>query len=821
MLEKIYNKKYITLLVALFITLTHTVSAQLTIAPGSTAALLSNKLAGPGITIISDTLVCNNAANGIFRSVIAAGNPISIDSGIILCTGSASAASGSEPSVTSTSFSSAGDADVTTLMGGGVSRDACALIITFVPKGDTVSFDYQFGSEEYRSATCGPYNDAFGFFIAGPGISATYPGVNMALVPGTNIPVAVNSINSGTAGTCSGCAYSNCTSMGSGSPFTAYFVANSGGTIASYRGYTTKLTAKHWVVPCDTYRIKLVIADGGTTASPNYIYDSGVFIAAGSLKTNSYHFDHANLGHMILGYTNAVVKGCGTDSVKIKSTRPAAVPTKLYITYAGTGVAGVDYTALPDSVTLATGDTSFAFPVLGLTTAASGVKTIVAYLSSSALCGIIDTVTINLIDHPTVSILTSDTTVCNGTPVHIQATTSTGLTYGWSPGTYLDNPSFLNPIATPTAVGVMIYTITATLPGSLCPAITKTITITTVEPTVTVLTADTTVCQGASFTLRVDGPDSLIYSWSPVTNLNSAGVKQPVFNPQATTTFTLTASILGTTCKTQKQLKVTVIPTDFVITTFDTFFCTGATLYLNGVVNPPASTYTYLWTGPGGYSSPLLNPVITTVTAGNEGTYTLTVTNSGLCSGTAMEKIIIYPTPEATVLAPPIELCQYSPALALEVPGYDNLMWYSSSTDPKPTVFAPLPSTDSVGVFKYYASQISFKNNCLSERVAIDVTVKSCCTGNVFVPSAFTPNEDGKNDVLRVVRTSDYALNDFTIYNRWGMVVFQSSGEKQAWDGTFNGQPADMGTYYYVAIITCKNSDKKNITLKGDVTLIR
>ncbi len=814
---KFYINKFSYFFITLILASTLTATAQLTVTPTSTAALLAAKLAGPGITIVSDTLICNGLANGTF---VSASTPIVIDSGIILSSGKAASTSGASSTLASTSFSSAGDPDLNALMGSGVSRDACALIIHFIPKGDTVSFNYQFGSEEYIQATCGPYNDAFGFFLAGPGVSSTYPGVNMALVPGTNIPVAVNSINIGTAGTCAGCAYSNCTSMGSGSPFTAYYIDNTAGTTVTYKGLTTLLTAKHWVQPCDTYRIKLVIGDGGTTSSPNYIYDSGVFIEAGSLKTNSYYFEDARIGRTILGLPNAIVKGCGPDSIRIRSGRASATPTKFYLTYGGTGVAGTDYSTLPDSVTMAAGDTSFAFPVTGLTTTASGTRTIVAYLSNSAICGIIDTVTINVIDHPSLAITTSDTTVCKGTSVQIRANASTGLTYGWTPATYLNNASLLNPISTPTST--ITYTLTATLPGSLCPAFTKNLTITTVEPSITILTPDTTVCQGASFLIRVAGPDSLIYSWSPVTDLNSAGVKQPgVTNIQATTTYTVTAAIMGTTCNTQKQVTITVIPTNFVIKTLDTFFCTGATLYLNADVTPPASTYSYQWTGPGGYTSALLNPVITTITMANAGTYTLTVTNSGLCSASAIENVTVYPTPPSTILAPPITVCQYSQPAILEVPGYNNLMWYSSYNDNTPSVKAPLPNTDSIGTFQYFASQISFKNNCLSEKVAIDVTVKSCCTGTVFVPSAFTPNADGNNDILRVIRTSDYALNVFTIYDRWGTIVFQSSGDKQSWDGTVNGQPADIGTYYYVAFVSCQNSDRHNITLKGDVTLIR
>jgi gliding motility-associated-like protein len=148
-------------------------------------------------------------------------------------------------------------------------------------------------------------------------------------------------------------------------------------------------------------------------------------------------------------------------------------------------------------------------------------------------------------------------------------------------------------------------------------------------------------------------------------------------------------------------------------------------------------------------------------------------------------------------------------------------MWFSSSDDNTPSVIAPYPRTDSVGIFHYYAAQISYNNNCLSEKTSIDVTVKSCCDGTLFVPSAFTPNQDGINDVLHIVKAPEFVVSEFTVYDRWGRLVFQSSNAKTGWDGTIGGEPADMGTYYYSAVVNCTNSDKKPLNLKGDVILIR
>ena len=817
-----YKIKYIKyLLISSFITLicSFSASAQLIVTPTSTAASLAAKLAGPGITIISDTLVCNTLANGTFV-VGPTTTPIGIDSGIILSSGKASATAGPEAGVTSTSFSAAGDADVTTLMGGGVSRDACALIINFVPKGDTVSFRYQFGSEEYISAVCGPYNDAFGFFIAGPGISASYPGVNMALVPGTTIPVAVNSINIGTSSGCGGCNFNNCTSMGAGSPFTAYYINNAGGTQVSFRGYTTVLTAKHHVTPCDTYRIKMVVADGGTSASPNYIYDSGVFIEAGSLKTNTYHFDlNDSIGSTVLGVPHTLVKGCGTDTFSIKSAYTVPFATTLNLTYTGTAVSGTDYSPLPVSVVIPAGDSVVKIPVTALPTPPSGTKTIGITLTSANICGIIDTLSLTIIDHPSAILASNDSTICLGSSTQLLANGTPGLAYNWSPASSLNNPAIASPIATPTATTT--YVMNATLQGAHCPAITYSVTISTFSVSATILTPDTTICQGDQFTIRVNSLSSYIFSWSPPAGLDNPTVKDPVAHPAATTTYLLTTSVAGLGCPVTNQITVTVIPTDFTISTIDTYLCEGYTINLNALVTPVGAPYTYLWSGPNGYSSFLQNPIITTATSLHEGLYFLTVTNAGGCAKSATEHITVFPVPNAPIEASDLIICQYAPPLPLLVPHYENLMWYSSASDTTPSVFAPYPYTDSIGTFIFYTSQISLKSNCVGPKQPITVKVENCCNGTIHVPSAFTPNGDGHNDVLKVLKSGDYMIDDFSVYDRWGVLVFRSTNDKPSWDGTFNGVPADMGQYFYYLVVNCTNSDKHPIMLKGDVTLIR
>ena len=140
----------------------------------------------------------------------------------------------------------------------------------FIPDADTVKFRYVFGSDEYPEFVCSSYNDVFGFFISGPRPGGgNYLQKNIALVPSTTLPVAINTVNPGVS------AGGNCTSLA----YSAYYVDNDSGLTIQYDGFTKVFTALAPVICNNKYHIKLAIADVGDEA-----YDSGVFLEARSLN---------------------------------------------------------------------------------------------------------------------------------------------------------------------------------------------------------------------------------------------------------------------------------------------------------------------------------------------------------------------------------------------------------------------------------------------------------------------------------------------------------------------------------------------------------
>lgn len=243
----------------------HLLNAQITYSTGYTADEIAGYLAGDGVEIDNAVVNCHNLAIGYFDCVDC---NVGIDSGVVLTTGRVSNILGPNNSCcTGTSNSWAGDPDLDAYPGVGTTHDACVLEFDIYAPGDSLKFDYVFGSDEYPEFV-GSINDAFAFFITGPGFASL---TNMALIPGTALPVTIDNVNAGS--------------------YSMYYIPNGTGGVGvyatdpyynEYDGFTTVLEASAEVMPCEWYHLKLVVAD-----ESDFIYDSGVFLKAKSLVTNS------------------------------------------------------------------------------------------------------------------------------------------------------------------------------------------------------------------------------------------------------------------------------------------------------------------------------------------------------------------------------------------------------------------------------------------------------------------------------------------------------------------------------------------------------
>lgn len=226
----------------------HTVSAEELVA----------KLLGDGVTVSNVSVNGGAGAMGTFSN---AESVIGFDSGVIISTGHIGLVEGANVSEYSGWMHFLpGDEDLNALVPGYQTFDSTVIEFDFVADADTVSFQYVFASEEYNEWVNSQYNDVFGFYMDGK---------NIALIPGSDVPVTINNVNGGNP-------------YGTNASNPQYYINNSvwdgGGQLyTGMDGLTVVLSAEADVVPGQVHHMKLVIADAG-----DFYYDSNVFLKAAS-----------------------------------------------------------------------------------------------------------------------------------------------------------------------------------------------------------------------------------------------------------------------------------------------------------------------------------------------------------------------------------------------------------------------------------------------------------------------------------------------------------------------------------------------------------
>lgn len=325
---------------ALFI-ISNTVYAQLTVDGSLTPQqLVQTILIGNGVSANNVTYTGAASAVGSFNGTA---SNIGLPSGLLLTTGNLINAIGpNNIGSQGQDNGTAGDPDLD-IISGVTTFDAAVLEFDFIPASDTLRFNYVFSSEEYPEYVNGVVNDAFGFFISGPGISGPYSNnsQNVAIIPGTTTPVTINDLNNGSndcdfggpAGPCSNC---------------EFYVNNCTGSTVQYDGFTVPLVAQAVVQCGETYHIKIAIADGG-----DGVWDSGVFLEAGSFGTSGVEITATASA----SGDSSIVEGCG--SAVFTFFRPDTSSSfTINFNIEGTATPGLDYNQIPDSIVIPQGQFS-------------------------------------------------------------------------------------------------------------------------------------------------------------------------------------------------------------------------------------------------------------------------------------------------------------------------------------------------------------------------------------------------------------------------------------------------------------------------------
>lgn len=299
--------------------------AQITVSTTPTAQQLAELLAGSNLVVSNATLTGSNLARGSFAN---GSSVLGMTSGVILSTGRVSTAPGPNAAAnTSNNLGVAGTAQMTTLAGA-QTYDAITLEFDFTVQSDFIQFNYVFASEEYPEyapPNNSSFNDVFAFFISGPGITGEE---NIALIPNTSTPVAINNINAVTNN--------------------QFYIDNTGGQEVSFDAYTTLLTARReGLTPCSTYHLKLVIADAGDED-----YNSAVL-----LQENSLVQGIVDVNTNTINSDNIALEGCIEASFTFSLDQPSSTDKTITYQIAGTATNGVDYSPIATSLTIPAGQT--------------------------------------------------------------------------------------------------------------------------------------------------------------------------------------------------------------------------------------------------------------------------------------------------------------------------------------------------------------------------------------------------------------------------------------------------------------------------------
>lgn len=319
-------RKLLFLLFALFVTITN---AQIVVQNTQTPQeLVEGVLLGSGV--VATNIKYNGStvsAQSVQTNVTyfdATGTTFPIVKGVLLTTGEGSVAVGPNTVGSSTlggTPSVSTDPDLNAIANASVTNGV-VLEFDFTASGNTVRFSYMFGSEEYPEFSPSSFNDAFGFFLSGPGIAGPYTNgaINLAVLPSTSTStnaVTINNVNP----TTNSIYYSNNVSGA------AY------GTAIQYDGTTVELIAVSGLQCGQTYHIKLCISNVGDQS-----YDSGVFLQADSFSSNVVQVETAG---EISGnpYSDSVLaEGCSSATLMFIRPQLNIDSTEVYYVMTGGAV---------------------------------------------------------------------------------------------------------------------------------------------------------------------------------------------------------------------------------------------------------------------------------------------------------------------------------------------------------------------------------------------------------------------------------------------------------------------------------------------------
>ncbi len=553
---------------------------------------------------------------------------IGINTGVIIATGDINVAPGpnNQDNASAGYGISTPDPDLAGLTAGAL-YDRAGFEFDFRPTQSQLVFQFVFASEEYCEYVGTQYNDVFGFFISGPGIPGGQQ--NIALIPMTNIPIAINNVNH--------------------QSYSGYYVNNQPATSndlcgqqpatgpavneVQYDGFTRRFTATANVIPCETYRMKLKIADVG-----DGVWDSAVFLQAGSFSAGG----NVTAEWEVNGSTDVdrVYEACGTVRIRFKR-RGVNLTAPLSVTYTigGTATNGVDYTGLPPVAIIPAGQTEVVYTVNILNDAIlEGEETIILTINNSCSCEKSEP-TLIILDLPVLEAVPDTVTICGSGAATVGVTAIDGVppyTYQWQNGS--TEPTTTLFVGTSTNVRV-----TVTDACAKTKVVTARIHVRPL-PIAQLLPPAPVICgPGQSAQIRINfigsGPFNLEYKINNVVQPTIYDITENPFfltvNQPGLYQIHMVEDSMGCIGTGQGALQIKLSDLALSGTATNVQCATSANGSIQTLVTGGQSPYSYTWSGPTPIPPNTANP--TNLTAG---TYTVTVTDAAGCTRTRTFTII-------------------------------------------------------------------------------------------------------------------------------------------------------------------------------------
>lgn len=419
--------------------------------------------------------------------------------------------------------------------------------------------------------------------------------------------------------------------------------------------------------------------------------------------------------------------------------------------------------------------------------------------------GCIDTLPrqITIIDKPTLDVRFDDTLICRGDQLQLEAIGSGN--FSWSPtGSIVSGANTATPVVNPLTTTSYIVQLDDN--GCLN---WDTVKVNVVNFVTLQATPDTTICLTDSIQLNIIS-DGLRFQWTPAATLNNPAAKNPMALPPAgTTNYQVTAYIGG--CSERADIDVTTVPYPVANAGAPVEICFNESTQLNATI--VGSSFT--WSPTTGLSNPnILNPI---ASPPKTTAYILTVKDVLGCPKPSRDTVVVTVRPKMQVSAGRDTIVVAGQPLQFNATGGTKYLWTPSTGLNNPTIANPKGTYDASFEYITYKVYIEDDFPC---RDSATVTVRVFKTNpQIFVPSAFTPNRDGKNDRFTFIPVGITKVDYFRVYNRWGQLVYSATSPYPGWDGKIGG--IEQGSGVFVWIVKGSDFTGKVVTAKGTVTLIK